>query len=200
MTIAAGIAQAQGTGSAKATESGVTLYGGYRASNQLTEASTEQNVYVNSGASYALAVDFGIDRNRQWEIFYSRQKTQLTSAGFSAAADNVPITIEYLHAGGTYFPQGLGNGSYVAAGLGATLLSPDRAGLSSVTKPSLSLAAGFLIPFGKNLGLRLEARGYATLLNNSGGMFCDSNTGCTVAVKGSALYQGEALVGLSARF
>lgn len=200
MTIATGMAQAQGTGSAKATESGVTVYGGYRGSTQLTEATTGQNVYLNSSASYALAVDFGIDPTKQWEIFYSRQKTEMTSAGFSAAANNVPLTIQYLHFGGTYFSQGIGNGVYVAGGLGATLLEPDRAGLNSVAKASMSLSAGVLVPIGKNLGLRLEARGYATLLNNSGGMFCGSNTGCTVTVKGSALYQGEALVGLSARF
>lgn len=194
-------AQAQGAGSAKPpTESGITLYGGYRASSSLTEATTGQSVNVNSGSSYALALDFGIDHQTQWELFYSRQKTELSSGGFSALVNNLPLTIEYFHVGGTYFPGGLGKGGYVVGGFGATLLSPDRAGLSSVTKPSINLGGGFLFPIGKNLGVRLEGRGYATLLNNSGGMFCGSNSGCVVSIKGDALYQWEALVGLSGRF
>jgi len=60
--------------------------------------------------------------------------------------------------------------------------------------------AYYMLPVGKNFGLRFEARGYATLLNNSGGMFCSSNGGCVVSIKGTALYQGEALIGLSGRF
>jgi hypothetical protein len=194
-------ARAQGAGGAKqATENNVTVYGGYRASSHLTETTTGQHVDVNNSSSYAVAVDIGIDRNRQWEIFYSRQKTELASGGFSAAANNVPLTIEYLHAGGTYFIDGLGNGGYVVGGIGATLLRPDRAGLDSETKPSINLGAGYMLPVGKNFGLRFEARGYATLLNNSGGMFCGSNGGCVVSIKGTALYQGEALIGLSGRF
>ena len=82
MTIATGMAQAQGMGGAsQAAESGVTAYGGYRSSSSLTETTTGQNVNVNTGASYALAVDIGLDRNRQVEIFYGRQKTELTSGG-----------------------------------------------------------------------------------------------------------------------
>ena len=201
MTIATGMAQAQGIGGAsQAAESGVTAYGGYRSSSSLTETTTGQNVNVNTGASYALAVDIGLDRNRQVEIFYGRQKTELTSGGFSAAANNLPLTIEYLHVGGTNFFEGLGKGVYLVGGIGLTLLRPDRAGLSSETKPSINLGVGYLLPIGRNLGLRFEARGYATLLNNSSSMFCGSNAGCVVSIQGTALYQGEALIGLSGRF
>ncbi len=173
MTIATGMAQAQGMGGAsQAAESGVTAYGGYRSSSSLTETTTGQNVNVNTGASYALAVDIGLDRNRQVEIFYGRQKTGLTSGGFSAAANNLPLTIEYLHVGGTNFFEGLGKGVYLVGGIGVTLLRPDRAGLSSETKPSINLGVGYLVPIGRNL----------------------------VSIQGTALYQGEALIGLSGRF
>ena len=196
-----GMAQAQGMWGAKGpTESGVTVYGGYRGSSSLTETTTGQDVNVNTGASYALAVDFGLDRNTQLEIFYGRQKTELTSGGFSAAANNLPLTIEYLHIGGTNFFEGLGKGVYLVGGIGVTLLRPDRAGLSSEIKPSINLGVGYLLPMGRNLALRFEARGYATLLNNSSSMFCGSNVGCIVSIEGTALYQAEALVGLTGRF
>jgi hypothetical protein len=31
-------------------------------------------------------------------------------------------------------------------------------------------------------------------------LFCGGNSGCTVAIKGTALFEGEVLAGLAARF
>jgi hypothetical protein len=192
-------ARAQGAGGAKqATDSNITVYGGSRTSNHLTDVTSGQSVSLSGNASYAVAVDIGIDRFKQWEIFYGHQKTELSSIGFPAASNNVPLAIDYLHFGGTYFPDGLGKGGYVAGGLGVTMLQPDRAGLNSETKPSLNIGFGYLLPLGKTFGLRFEVRGYATLLNSNSSMFCSG--GCAVSVKGSALYQGEGMIGLSARF
>src|SRR5258706_15116256 len=93
MTIGTGMAQAQSMGGAsQAAESGVTAYGGYRASSSLTETTTGQNVNVNTGASYAPAGDIRLDPNRQVEIFYGRPKTEPTSGGFSPGAHNHPPT------------------------------------------------------------------------------------------------------------
>jgi hypothetical protein len=192
---------AHGQTAARATESSITLYGGYRTSNQLTETTTGQGVSINDGASYALALDFGLDRKTQAEFFYSGQKTDMSSRGFPAIANNISLRIDYYHFGGTYFFDGLGSGGYIVGGLGATVILPSGDGLSTVTKPSMNLGFGYMLPMGKNFGLRFEVRGYATLLNNSGGLFCGGNAGgCTVSISGNALYQGEALVGLSGRF
>jgi hypothetical protein len=43
-----------------------------------------------------------------------------------------------------------------------------------------------------------ELRGYFTLINSSGGLFCSG--GCVVAVKGDALTQVEGLLGLNLAF
>jgi len=48
------------------------------------------------------------------------------------------------------------------------------------------------------VALRLEARGYATLVNSSGGLFCSG--GCTLQIEGDTLTQGEVQLGLSFRF
>jgi len=192
---------AQGQTATRATESSITIYGGYRTSNQLTETTTGQSVSLNDGASYALALDFGLDRKTQVEFFYSGQKTDMSSRGFPAVANNISLRIDYYHFGGTYFFDGLGSGGYIVGGLGATVILPSGDGLSTVTKPSMNLGVGYMLPMGKNFGLRFEARGYGTLLNNNGGLFCGGNTGgCVVSIKGNALYQGEALIGLSGRF
>ena len=54
------------------------------------------------------------------------------------------------------------------------------------------------MPLGKTFALRFEARGYATLVNSSGGLFCSG--GCVISVSGDAITQGELMLGLSTRF
>jgi hypothetical protein len=81
-----------------------------------------------------------------------------------------------------------------------TYMDPSLNGLTSETRFSMNLGIGYMIPIGKHLGIRFEARGYGTLLSNDGGIFCNSGKGCVIAINGQALYQGEGLIGLSARF
>jgi len=57
-----------------------------------------------------------------------------------------------------------------------------------------------MVPLAKNIGLRFEARGYAILLNNNRAIFCGGTRGCTVAINGNALFEGELLAGIAFRF
>jgi hypothetical protein len=187
------------TASAAASESSVTLYAGYRAGGEFTDVTTGKGWELTDGASYAVAIDIGINHQSQWEVFISHRRTALQASGFfSPLADNIGLDVTYYHFGGTYFPGQVGNGFYVVGGLGVTHFSPQDSRFSSETKPSLNLGLGYLIPLGKHLGIKLEARGYGTLINNSGGMFCSG--GCVVQIKGDTITQGEVLAGFSARF
>jgi hypothetical protein len=85
-------------------------------------------------------------------------------------------------------------------GLGATTAKPDRGGLNSETFFSGNLGIGWMVPLGAHVGLRFEARGYGILLNNHSAVFCGGTVGCTVAIKGTGLFEGEVLAGLSMRF
>ena len=53
-------------------------------------------------------------------------------------------------------------------------------------------------PEQNTLAVRVEARGYGSLVNSSGGVFCSG--GCVVSIKGDSITQGELMLGLSARF
>ncbi len=181
-------------------ESSVTLYGGYRWGGSLTDENTESSVSVRNDVSYAIAVDIGLDRQTQVQLFYSQQHSALSSESFAPTLNNEGLAIDYYHVGGTYFFEEVGAGGYVMAGFGATHMRPDRGDLNSETFLSGHIGAGFMIPLGKHVGLRFEARGYGTLINNDSAMFCSDNGGCVVAIKGDAMYQGEALAGLSIRF
>jgi hypothetical protein len=55
-----------------------------------------------------------------------------------------------------------------------------------------------MIPAGKNFAFKLEARGYATLVDSTTAIFCSG--GCIIQVKGDSFTQVDVLAGISARF
>jgi len=195
-----GGAQAQMLGRVQGSENGVTFYGGFRGGGDVTETATLQDLHGDTTPSFALALDFAFEPRKQLQLFYSHQKTDLSPERVPSAIDKIPLTIEYLHFGGTAFFDEAGEGGYAVAGVGATRLTPAASGLSAETKPSINIGFGYMVPIVPGLGLRFEVRGYATWLDSNGGLFCRSNAGCAVSLKGNAFYQGEGLIGLTARF
>ena len=181
------------------SENNVTVYGSYRFGGQFTDVTTGKTWDLTEGPAYSVAADFGIDRRTQWEIFISHRNTSLRASGFSPVTDNIGLGVTYYHVGGTYFfDQEVGKGGYVVGGLGLTNFSPKQAGLSSETRFSLNVGVGYMVPLAKHVAVKLEGRGYATLVDSSGGFFCSG--GCVVQVKGSTFTQGEVLAGIAARF
>ena len=195
---AAAFAQAQDLGRAEGSENGLTLYGGYRGGGDFADATTGQDIRVGSTGTFGLALDIALEPLKQVQIFYSRQNTELSSGAFLVSTGSIPLRIEYFHLGGTAFFEKMSSGPYAVGGIGATLFTPNGPGLTSETKPSINFGFGYMLPLGRGLGVRFEARGYATLINSTGGFFCSG--GCVVSIKGTALYQAEALVGLTVRF
>lgn len=181
-------------------ESSITAYGGYVFGGSVTDTTTSQTLNVQDAPSYALAVDFALDPRSQVQLFFNHQQTHIQATSFVAGSPQIGLGLSYLQIGGTYFIDGVGHGVYIVGGVGVTYMSPSVSGLSSETRLSLNVGAGYMIPLGKHLGIRFEARGYATLLNNDGGIFCGGNKGCVITINGQALYQGEGLIGLSVRF
>jgi len=193
------VAQAQ-VGRAPDSENAFTFYGGFRGGGDLTEATTQQDLHADTTPSFALALDIAFEARKQLQLFYSHQKTDLSSGASLPPAIKIPLKIEYLHIGGTAFFDETGNGGYAAAGVGATRLTPNAPGLAAETKPSLNIGFGYMLPLVPGLGLRFEVRGYATWIDSNGTLFCKGNGGCAVSIKGNAFYQGDALIGLTARF
>ena len=104
-----------------------------------------------------------------------------------------------LFFGGINFFDGpIGQGPYVVGGLGATLFQPGSSGTRDELRPSLNLGIGYQRTLGEHLALRVEARGYVTLVKSSGGLFCSG--GCLLKIKADAVTQGEVQLGLSYRF
>jgi hypothetical protein len=192
-------ARAQDDSAAK-NGSSFTVYGGDRFAGSVRDSTTDSTINLQNGSSFALALDIGLDRSNQIEVFYSQQNSALASGAFSSKSNNIGLTLYNYQIGGTDFIDEVGRGLYVVGGLGGTTVKPDRSDLNSETFFSGNVGIGWMVPIGAHVGLRFEARGYGILLNNRSAVFCGGTTGCIVAIKGNALFQGEALAGISARF
>ena len=199
MVLPAPFAHAQDSPTTK-PENSITVYGGERFGGSLTDSTSNSSVDLQSGSSFAVAVDIGLDHGTQLEFFYSRQNTAVTSNAFSPQANNVGLTLNNYHLGGTAFIEGVGRGLYVMGGLGATTAKSNASGRNSETFFSGNLGVGWMVPLGRHVGLRFEARGYGILLSNNSSIFCGDTAGCTAAIKGNAIFEGEVLAGISARF
>ena len=180
-------------------DSALTVYAGFRDGGSFTDVDTDEKLSLDSSAAGSLALDFGLDTSRQWQIFLSHQRTDLSLKGTSSASgDALGMSVTYLHFGGTSFFTGtVGKGPYVVGGIGATMFDPDS-GFDTELRASLNLGLGYQLPLSETFALRFEARGYATLVNSSGGLFCSG--GCVVSIEGDVITQGELMLGLSTRF
>jgi hypothetical protein len=180
-----------------AAQNALTLYGGYRGGGSFQQSTSPfDSISLQSSASGSISLDFGLDAMRQVQVFASYQSTELEA---TATTPVVPMTVSYLHLGGTnYFEGAVGRGAYVVGGLGVTRLAPGLSGLSAEFRPSLNLGLGYQWPISGALSFRAELRGYFTLINSSSSLFCSG--GCVVSIKGDGLSQAEALVGLSYGF
>jgi hypothetical protein len=80
-------------------------------------------------------------------------------------------------------------------------ITPALAFLAATALPAGALAQsgfGYMVPLAKYVALKVETRGYATLVDSTGGFFCSG--GCVVQIKGTTFTQGEVMAGISARF
>ena len=174
----------------------LTLYAGYVGSDGIENTTTDAQATVKSSAAFALAVGTMLDPSRELQVLYSQQSTTLSPGGGAAPFD---LTVRYLHLGGTSFIDGpVGRGVYVAGGIGATQFSPSTSGYGSEIRASINLGVGYYWPLNDNVGLRAEARGFATFVNSSGGFMCSG--GCVVVLRSDIFLQYEGMLGLNARF
>ena len=196
LTLAAASASAQNA---------ITVYGGARAGgagfSSNSTVNNQESLDLEGGGAVSIAFDRAIDANRQVQLFFAHQSTELRGVVRSGGStETLPLDISYAHLGGTvYFEDGVGKpGGYVVGGLGVSYMSPGLDGLSAEIRPSMNIGIGYEQPLSSALALRFEVRGYATLVNSNSGFFCSG--GCTVNIKGDVITQAEVMLGLQVRF
>jgi opacity protein-like surface antigen len=172
--------------------------GGAIVNNEVT--STGSRIGLLDHLSYGFAADFRASDSAAYELFYSREPTRLTVINGATPTD---VTISYLQLGGTLM---LDEGEravrpYAIGGLGITRLSPGE-DANTRTRFSGSVGLGLRWAATQHLALRVEGRGFVTLMNNDR-VFCksdDSGLLCRVHGNGTTFVQGQLLAGAAFTF
>jgi opacity protein-like surface antigen len=159
-------------------------------------ASTRGRVTLADHGGFAITADARAAEGAQYELFYSREATALHG---DTGVPRTDLTVEYVHLGGTLvLDDELMIKPYVAGGLGITRFTPDEVG-NTDTRFSLSLGLGLKWPATRNLSLRVEGRGFLTLVNPDAAVFCGSGSDgllCRVRGSGQSFLQGQFLAGI----
>jgi hypothetical protein len=176
----------------------ITPFAGYAIGGGFEDNTTGTRLDVPSTGSFGLILGLRETHETQYELFYSFQRTELKNGAISGGAPLFDMDIHYLHLGGTYLFPGEKVRPFLSGGLGLTLFAPDASGLSSKADFSLSLGGGAKIPISNRMGLRIEGRGFLTILPGDTEIFCVSSGGaaCTVKVRGDVFGQVQLLTGI----
>jgi hypothetical protein len=179
----------------------LTPFGGYRWGGTLYGETTgfRDDFDVASSGSFGanLGIPIGLG-DMKLELMANRQNTHLELGGglFNPNERVTDFDVSYYHAG-LQIP--LSNARdvqpFVVISAGVANLDLNVPGLSQETRFSASAGIGAKIPFNEHVGLRLEARGYFTSLDDGG----DECFRCYNDY-GRDLYQGETNVGIVISF
>ena len=172
----------------------LTGFAGWDFGGSVRDTAFEQDRSFEAALAYGGALNFRISDSWRFELLYSRQETQLEGG----AAEPFDVTIERYMGG---FQEEKGEGSarwFGSVWLGATRFVPEGP-YDAVTKFGVGVGLGVKTYFGKNVGLRLETRGYWTLVSGEGGVAC-VNGACLFAFSGSGMWQGDVSGGLFLAF
>ena len=180
----------------------ITPNAAYRVGGTFDDKNSDASLELRESSAWGLVVNGRVEADTEWELLYSRQSTEVAASGLASPQALFDIDIDFLHFGGTYLFDGERVRPFVALTVGATRFSPGLPGFSARTYASASLGAGWKFRVGEHVGLRLEARGFGTLIDSSSRLFCASDGGgaCLIVARGEVLYQWEARAGISVRF
>jgi opacity protein-like surface antigen len=171
----------------------ITPIAGWRTSSSLEDADTGETIHLKETDSFGIILSMKKSPDSNYDFLFSRQNTELQSSGTTES-----LRIDYYQLGGTVFYDADKLHPFVSGGLGATHISPANNDFSSTTRFSLSVGGGLKFPLSQNIGLRLEARGYGTVVSSDGTILCSG--GCVAKFTGSLFTQFEASAGLSIAF
>ncbi len=177
---------------------GISVTTGYRFGGSFEDPVTGESLDLDDDASIGLVINVDHDSHTEWEISYSHQETEL-QAGTLFSGGNFGLDVDYLSAGGIYLWNEQKIQPFIGAALGITHLRPEDSRYDSETRLLLQLSGGYLFFLTPNLGIRVEARGYATLLDTDAAIFC-GNGACIAHIESSGFGQFEINAGLSLRF
>lgn len=146
---------------------------------------------------YGATLDLAVAPTWRVELLYSRQETELQPP---VGGPTFPQVVERYMIGIQEEPETDGPFRFFGVALlGATRLVPGLSGIDSELRFAAGLSLGTKVPASGRFALRLEARGFYTVVDSGGAVFCTNGT-CLFRFSGSGIWQGDVTAGLVLRF
>ena len=179
----------------------ITPLVGYTVGGRFDSTVNDETYDVSENANYGVILGLR-DRSRADEAFfeflYSRQESDFESADAALSGDSrFNVDINYFHLGGRYGKSGGQFNPFVAGGIGATLFSPEQG--DAETRFSFSLGGGIMVPLSEHVELRFEGRGFGTLFNSRGELFCVDGR-CAARIDSDLFWQFSGFAGITLSF
>jgi hypothetical protein len=184
----------------------LTPYLGYRIGGEFEQQGGSAKYELDEGNAAGLVFNIvARDVNTQWQVLYGQQSTHLKTPVSFDPSGRLGLDVEYFQFGGTYLFDDDGDDTrpFVALTAGVTHFGPTLPGVDSESFFSGSIGGGVQLLKTHRVGVRLEARVFATFVNTDGAIFCHSGPqagACAISIHGTALYQFEASAGVVFRF
>jgi len=169
---------------------------GYRFGGSFDNDLTGNSLDADENGNWGLIVSRAASESTHYEFLYSHQDTRLSDA--TNPEEVFDLDIHYLHIGGTVDVSHDRFIPFFSGGIGMTHMSPGHTGYNNETRLSLSVGGGLKWYPTEQLGIRLEMRGYGTLMDTSGSLFCDG--GCDLQLNSNLFPQFETNLGLIFHF
>jgi opacity protein-like surface antigen len=170
---------------------------GYMGGGEFEDPADSSDRDLDEDSNFGLIVNAAVDSWRHYEFLYTKQSTSVDGA---APFD---MDVEYLQIGGIVsHPDARRVIPYFGITVGAARFSPDAPGLDDETKIAFSVAGGVRVPITEHIGVRLDLRGFVTVLDTDGDLFCVSSSGltCAIRAKSDTFVQYSAALGVTIGF
>ena len=187
----------------------ITPFGGYFFAGKLTVANGDLN--FKNGGNYGVVIGLNIQPQLGIEFTYNRLDTRLVLKEWrtGVSTDLFDMSINYFHLGAVYEATKIEGGIvFTTFSLGATLFSPGVTTMEDPDDPtiiynieddwrfSIGLGAGIKKYISDKIGLRLQIRMLMPIFWASGGLYFGTGGSGLGISAGTALFQGDATIGL----
>jgi len=175
----------------------ISPFGGYRFGGDPFEWAAGRPLDIDYAPALGLTIDFPLQGGMQIEGFFSHQRASVpTPPGFFGAPARTGISIDHWQVGGLQEFGPWRARPFLTGTLGLT-----RYGTSADSEIRFSVGAGGgvkLFPWSR-LGVRLDGRVFATILDADGTALACGGGACFVALHVNAAWQAEFTAGLLVR-
>lgn len=171
---------------------------GYVTGGTFEDELTSQELKLDDSEAIGLQLNIRADNQSTWEIQYARQKAKATTTGLPP----IDVTIEKFEFGGTYEINPEPTRPYAAATIGVSRFKPEGSTFRDDTFFSFSIGGGIKFFADRQMGLTIDARWVAAVIDEDTDIFCLSADGltCLIQTEAGLASQFRVFAGFNVRF